>query len=276
MKQKKNTGLADDYLHGFTPVEQKRLYKQARVLENNIYSTVDFTAQKNILEVGCGVGAQSEILLNRFKHINLTGVDASSSQIARAKEHLKKYSDQKRVKFETGDALNLSFKDNTFDGAFVCWLLEHVREPVGILKEVHRCLRPGGKIICNEVMNSTFFIHPYSPATLTYWFQFNDHQWYMKGDPFVGAKLGNYLTQAGYRDIKLNPHIEHCDSRDEKQRAFIIDYWIELLQSGAPGLLKAKKVTHSLVKEMEVELKALKKDPNSVFFYSFMQAEGYA
>ena len=276
MAQKKKSGLADDYLHGFTPSEQNRLYEQAKILENYIYDSVDFTAQKNIIEVGCGVGAQSEILLKKFKHLHVDGVDASASQIARAQKHLAAYIKQKRVKLQTGDALNLDFKENTFDGAFVCWLLEHVSEPLGILKEIRRCLRPGGKVICNEVMNSTFFIHPYSPATMTYWFQFNDHQWSIKGDPFVGAKLGNYLTQAGFRDVKMNPRIVHCDNRDSRQRAIIIDYWTDLLLSGAPGLLSAKKVTAPLIKEMAAELKTLKKDPNSTFFYAFMQAEGYA
>lgn len=276
MAKNKKSGLADDYVHGFTPTEQNRLYEQAQILKNYIYETVDFVAQKNIIEVGCGVGAQSEILLKKFEHLHIDGIDSSAKQITRAKKHLASYIKQKRVKLQTGDALNLPFEENIFDGAFVCWLLEHVSEPVGILKEIHRTLRPGGKVICNEVMNSTFFLHPYSPATMTYWFQFNDHQWSIKGDPFVGAKLGNYLTQAGFRNIKMNPRIVHCDSRDTKQRAIIVDYWTDLLLSGAPGLLKAKKVTASLVKEMESELKALKKDPTATFFYTFMQAEAFA
>ncbi|MEK6629064.1 MAG: class I SAM-dependent methyltransferase [Bdellovibrionota bacterium] len=276
MAQNKKSGLADDYLHGFTPAEQNRLYEQADILKNYIYDSVDFTAQKNIVEVGCGVGAQTELLLKKFKHLHVDGIDASASQVARAKKHLAPYIKQKRVSIQTGDALNLPFKENVFDGAFVCWLLEHVSEPLGILKEIRRSLRPGGKVICNEVMNSTFFIHPYSPATMTYWFQFNDHQWSIKGDPFVGAKLGNYLTEAGFRDVKMNPRIVHCDNRDRQQRAIIIDYWTDLLLSGAPGLLKAKKVSSPLIKEMEVELKTLKNDKDSTFFYAFMQAEGYA
>lgn len=276
MAKKKKSGLADGYVHGFTTSEQNRLYEQAKTLENYIYESVDFTAQKNIVEVGCGVGAQSEILLKRFPHLHINGIDASSTQITRAKKYLTPFIKQKRVTLQTGDALNLPFEDNKFDGAFVCWLLEHVSEPVGILKEIHRALKPAGKVICNEVMNSTFFIHPYSPATLTYWFQFNDHQWSIKGDPFVGAKLGNYLTQAGFRDVKLTPRIIHCDNRNSKQRALIIDYWADLLLSGAPGLIAAKKVTASLIKDMEAELKTLKKDPDATFFYAFMQAEGYA
>lgn len=276
MTKKKKSGLADGYVHGFTASEQNRLYAQAKTLENYIYDSVDFTAQKNIIEVGCGVGAQSEILLKKFPHLQIDGIDASATQIARAKKYLAPFIKQKRVNLQTGDALNLPFEENKFDGAFVCWLLEHVSEPVGILKEIRRCLKPAGKVICNEVMNSTFFIHPYSPATMTYWFQFNDHQWSIKGDPFVGAKLGNYLTQAGFRDVKMTPRIIHCDNRNSKQRALIIDYWADLLLSGAPGLLKAKKVSAFLIKEMEAELKTLKKDPNSTFFYAFMQAEGYA
>ena len=49
------------YLHGFSSEEQDRLRRQARFGEHTIYQDVNFSRVKNLLEVGCGVGAQSEI-----------------------------------------------------------------------------------------------------------------------------------------------------------------------------------------------------------------------
>ena len=80
------------YLHGFSPVEQERLRRQARFAEHTIYQNVNFSSTKSVLEVGCGVGAQSEILLRRFPDIHLTGVDLSSTQLAAAKASLSKLS----------------------------------------------------------------------------------------------------------------------------------------------------------------------------------------
>ena len=276
MSREEKKGLADAYIHGFTREEQDRLYRQARIHENVIFSHVDFSEQSRVLEVGSGVGAQTQILLERFPHLQIDCVAASSEQIARAQETLKSAAESKKVRFHKADALKLPFQDEQFDGAFICWLLEHVQEPVGILREVRRALKSGGVIYCNEVLNSTFYLHPYSPYTLKYWFEFNDYQWSIKGDPFVGGKLANYLLQAGYQNITTQVLTHQYDNRTPKRRAAFLDYWCDLLLSGAQGLLEQKRVTSEVVEGMQREFLALKKDPDSVIFYSWILARAVA
>lgn len=267
------TGIAPGYLHGFSHDEQDRLYKQARFLESSVYQNVDFSSAQNLIEVGCGVGAQTEILLERFQNLHVTGIDASGDQIARAKNHLDQSRFQNRVEFLQGDALHLPFPDDTFDAAFICWFLEHVQEPVEILKEVRRVMKAQATIACNEVFNATFYMHPYSPATLKFWFEFNDHQWNLKGDPFVGGKLANYLLKAGFQDIQTQVITHHYDNRTPKKRAQFIDDWAKLLLSGAPALIQTGKITPEIVDEMKNELQRLKKDSDAVIFYSWIQAQ---
>lgn len=266
------TGPAAGYLHGYSPEEQDRLYRQARFLEKSVYSSIDFSKQHKILEVGCGVGAQTEILLERFPHLSISAIDRADVQIQVARKRLASAIAEGRVKIEVADALHLPFSNNAFDGAFLCWFLEHVENPIAILKEVRRVLKPGGIIYCSEVLNSSFFVHPYSPATLQYWFAFNDHQWTLKGDPFVGAKLANYLLAAGYQDISTEVKVEYYDNRMPKRRAEFIEYWASLLLSGAPGLIEAGKITPDVVETMKEELSRLKDDPDAVFFYTWIQA----
>lgn len=266
------TGIAPGYLHGYTEQEQERLYRQARFLEKSVYANVDFSDRNRIIEVGCGVGAQTQILLERFPHLRVQGIDASRKQIARARTHLKSAIHAGRAAFHIGDALHLPYADNEFDGGFVCWFLEHVQKPVEILREVHRVLKPGGVIYCSEVLNSSLFVHPYSPATLQYWFAFNDHQWNLHGDPFVGAKLANYLLASGFQSITTQAKIEFYDNRMPKRRAEFIEYWTSLLLSGAAGLMEAGRVTEATVREMTEELGRLKHDPDAVFFYAWIQA----
>jgi ubiquinone/menaquinone biosynthesis C-methylase UbiE len=262
------------YLHGYSPEEQERLYAQARFLESSLYDTLDFSSFHQMLEVGMGVGAQTEIILRRFPALKVYGVDASPEQLARAKTHLKDAVAAGRVDIREADALHLPYSEDFFDGAFCCWFLEHVPEPVGILKEIRRVLKPGGTIFCNEVLNATFFLHPYSPATQQYWLSFNDHQWAIKGDPFVGGKLGNILLAAGYQNVSTAVKSFHYDNRAPKQRAQMIEYWTRMLLSGTPSLLAAKRITPEIVEEMKAELGRLKSDPDAVFFYACIQARG--
>lgn len=273
-KETEPTSSDSNYLHGYSKIEQKRLIEQARFLENKVYEHVDLNKFNRILELGCGVGAQSDILLRRFPNIHLTSVDRSADQIRAAKVNLKHWIEDNRVELMKSDGEKLAFGDSTFDAVFICWLLEHVPEPKKILEESHRLLRSGGRILCTEVLNATLYLHPYSPATLQYWFAFNDHQWNIKGDPFVGAKLGGMLHDVGFQDITVRNVIFHYDSRSPKMRSMMFEYWTKLLLSGAPSLVAAKRVNQNLVSEMTAELNSLKNDRDAVFYYSAVQAEG--
>lgn len=265
------------YLHGFNTVEQNRLKKQATFTEFSVYQDINLADVKKLLEVGCGVGAQSEILLRRFPNINLTSIDLSDNQLRAAKETLEALSyAQGRYSLHKMNASDMEFDSHNFDGAFLCWILEHVPDPAKVLSEVRRVLKPGSVIYITEVLNSSFFLEPYSPNVWKYWMAFNDYQFDMKGDPFVGAKLGNMLLQQGYRDIEVSTKTWHLDNRRPDKRKEFIDFWTELLLSAADQLIAASYVDQETVDKVKEELKIVRRDPNAVFYYSFIQARAKA
>ncbi len=265
----------DKYLHGFTETEQNRLYKQARFVENKIYNTVDFSGNKHVLEIGSGVGAQTEILLRRFPELNLTCIEYEEAQIERAKQYLKSVPYAKgRFDIKQMNAKDMDFASSKdFDGAFICWVLEHIPDPSRVLLEMRRVLIPGSQVILTEVLNSTFFVEPYSPSVLNYWLKFNDLQYDMGGDPFVGAKLGNLLQSQGFKNIETETKTFHLDNRNPAKRAEMINFWTELLLSALPQLIEADYVDEKLGKKVAEEMRLVSKDPDAVFFYSFIQAK---
>jgi len=68
----------------------------------------------------------------------------------------------------------------------------------------------------------------------------------------------------------------HLDNRTPGERAEFLQYWTDLLLSGATGLQKAGKVKPATVRGMQTELQIVAHDPNAVFFYSFVQARATA
>jgi ubiquinone/menaquinone biosynthesis C-methylase UbiE len=261
------------YLHGFSETEQNRLRTQAEFAEHSVYQNINFSGAKKIIEVGCGVGAQSEILLRRFPRLHITGIDLNQKQLDAAKKFIGGISSaQGRFECQQMSADALKFEANTFDGAFLCWILEHVPNPAQVLSEVRRVLRPGAEIVVTEVMNSSFFLEPYSPFVWKYWMAFNDYQYDHAGDPFIGAKLGNLLTQVGYHQVKTEVKTWHFDNRQPDQRKQTIQYWTELLLSAADKLVEEKYVDQEVVTKAKEELDRVANDPNAVFMYSFMQA----
>jgi ubiquinone/menaquinone biosynthesis C-methylase UbiE len=216
-----------DYLHGYTKVEQQRLIDQAEILAPQLYEGLDFSAHKKMLEVGCGVGAQTGLLLERFPGLYIHGVDVSQAQIGLAKERLSGLVDEGRAKFTCADATDLtSMEDGGFDSAYICWFLEHVYEPIAVLKSLKEKLQPGSKVYLTEVNNSSLFVQPYSPNILKYWSELNDYQWTINGHPFIGLMLANLLLKAGFKNVQTEPRSFFFDDRDPVDRQKFMNYFL--------------------------------------------------
>lgn len=264
------------YIHGYLEQEQERLKEQALVIERPIYDFIDFSEVKELLEIGSGVGAQTEILLRRFPHLNITGVEYESRQIKKALENMSKLGyEESKVKFIQQDAKNLHL-DKQYDAAFICWVLEHISEPVRVLISMKPFLKPNAKVSITEVFNSTFYTYPEKKEVMDYWRTYNEYQVHIGGDPQVGVRLGDLLEEAGYSNIDLRSGGFHLDSRLPEEKRTVFNYWKNLMSSGAPSLLEEKLITEKQVKEMQQAMDELRDMPHSVFYYRFIQATAFA
>lgn len=264
------------YIHGYTATEQERLREQALVIERPIYDFIDFSKVKDLLEIGSGVGAQTEILLRRFPHLQITGVEYESLQIKKAQENMEALGfGPEKVRFIQQDATELDL-DKRFDGAFICWVLEHIPDPVRVLKSMKPFLKSGAMVSITEVFNSSFYTYPYLAQVMEYWGIYNQYQASIGGDPQVGAKLGYLLQEAGYRDIDLRSGGFHLDSRTQEEKRTVFTYWKNLMSSGAPLLIQEGLITAAQLKAMQDGMDHLREMPDSVFYYRFIQATAFA
>ncbi|UJP65728.1 class I SAM-dependent methyltransferase [Mongoliitalea daihaiensis] len=264
--------LEKRYIHGYQEVEQERLREQALVIEKPIYDALDFNSVTHLLEIGSGVGAQTEVLLRRFPHLQITGVEYEAKQIQKAIENMHRLgysSDQ--VNFIQQDAHQLDLPKQ-YDGAFVCWVLEHVGNPLQVLKSMKPFLKSGAPVSITEVFNASFYIYPVIPAVMHYWQVYNEFQRSLGGNPDIGAQIGNLLDQAGYQKISLRADGFHLDQRDRVQKDRVFDYWKNLMSSGAPLLISEGLLKPEEVLAMQEGLDVLKSMEDSIFYYSFIQA----
>lgn len=89
---------------------------------------------KKLLVVGCGSGLEAAILAQRLG-AEVFGIDIEDNFDRQALQF---------AKLQTGDAMNLSFADETFDFVFSYHALEHIENPNKALREIHRVLKTGG------------------------------------------------------------------------------------------------------------------------------------
>ena len=111
-----------------------------------------------IIDVGCGTGRHSIELSKRG--YNMTGVDLSQSQLARAKEKAKRLN--LNIDFRKHDARKLPFENEFEAGIMLCGggfpLMETDEMNFEILKNVTKTLKKGGKFIFT-VLNGLFPLH---------------------------------------------------------------------------------------------------------------------
>lgn len=94
------------------------------------------------LDVGCGNGAFTEMLVERFAPVAVSGVDPSAEQIAYARRRLAADS----VRFQVGDAMALPYADDSFDAAVMALVIFFVPDAARSVVEMARVVRPGGSV----------------------------------------------------------------------------------------------------------------------------------
>jgi SAM-dependent methyltransferase len=92
------------------------------------------------LDVGCGNGAFTQVVIARCAPAAVTGLDPSPEQVAYALERTA----ADGTSFQLGDAHALPFADSSFDIAAMALVLAFLNEPAKAVAEMARVVRPGG------------------------------------------------------------------------------------------------------------------------------------
>jgi ubiquinone/menaquinone biosynthesis C-methylase UbiE len=214
-----------DYIHGYSDTEQVRLIQQAQYWrEKLILKDLDYQAGEKLLEIGCGAGAVLGILGQAFPGLKLAGIDLENKQIDYALNHLDCL-DVSVADLRVGDATKLPWQDNYFDHLYAIWFLEHLPNPLQVLQEAKRVLKPGGTITVTETDYRTILVTPESADYRYLIDSLCELLFQAKGNPYIGQSLGTLLVQAGFERVNNQPFpVHHAYSSNRQELKDFIDY----------------------------------------------------
>jgi demethylmenaquinone methyltransferase/2-methoxy-6-polyprenyl-1,4-benzoquinol methylase len=111
---------------------------------------------KTILDVATGT-ADFAIAALRLEPVSVIGIDIADQMLEVGREKLRRAGINGKIELRTGEAERMTFADGTFDAAIVAFGVRNFENLRRGLAEMHRVLRPGGKIVVLEFSRPSRF-----------------------------------------------------------------------------------------------------------------------
>jgi arsenite methyltransferase len=166
-----------------------------------VHAALDARPGERVLDVGCGPGFYVAELLERVGPSgSVVAVDASADSLALARARCE---GKGAVAFHQAEATALPVGDADVDAALSVQVLEYVTDVDAALAELHRALRPGGRLVLWDIDWATLSWHSRDPERMArVLLAWEEHL----ADPGLPLTLAARLRAAGFVDIAMTAH----------------------------------------------------------------------
>lgn len=255
------------YIHGTHGAEQQRLAGLNRLTNGPFVEFLRLRPTDRVLEVGSGLGMLADEVSRRVPEGECVALEYAVEQLQAARASFP------HLRMARGDAHALPFGDRRFDVVYCRYLLEHVGDPLGVLREMRRVLVDGGRAVAQENNILVNVFDPPCPRFDEVWGKFAALQRRLGGDALVGRRLLGLFQQAGFADVVLSIQPEvHWSGRPTFRP------WVENLLNNVLGAAEPLE-RHGLagaddLRRVEAEVRQfMARDDAAAIFY-WNRAEG--
>ncbi|HPI91730.1 MAG TPA: methyltransferase domain-containing protein [Deltaproteobacteria bacterium] len=263
------------YVHGYSEREAERLSDQAETLEDLLHSDTRFPPRSRVLEVGCGTGAQTLILGRNSPEARIVAIDISRESLAEAKTMAVRRG-MTNVEFRAADVYSLPFDRGSFHHIFICFVLEHLKSPLDVLKTLKEFLLPGGTITLIEGDHGSAYFYPDSDDAERAIRSQIEIQKRSGGNALIGRELYPLLVRAGFEQVRVSPRMVYVDaSRPGLVEGFTKNTFIAMIEGIRDKVLQLG-LMEQVVFDKGVQDLYRTAGEEGVFCYTFFKACGVA
>jgi ubiquinone/menaquinone biosynthesis C-methylase UbiE len=198
-------------------------------LKERSYALFNNVKQGTIVDLGCGAGKDViEIAKQNGTNVKIIGVDHDPVMINQGKADSK---DIENVSFILSEAAPLPFEDNSLSGLRTERVIQHLKSPEQVIREVHRILSPGSPFVIIETdWHSLAFFTEFIDIEK----KINTYLTDVKvNNGFASRKLSAYLKKESFREIKIEIHPIVVSTLQEANDYFWIEKMVkEVVEQG--------------------------------------------
>jgi ubiquinone/menaquinone biosynthesis C-methylase UbiE len=259
------------YIHGYDARENLRLQDQADTLVELLHSDTQYPAGSLVLEAGCGVGAQTLTLAKGSPAAQIVSLDISFQSLQEARRTIPS-AGTGPVSFLQADIFHLPFPPHSFDHLFVCFVLEHLTDPVEALRKLKGVVKPGGSLTVIEGDHGSAYFYPdssYAQRAIDCQIQL---QRQAGGNALIGRELYPLLQQAGFRSIQVSPRMVYVDAgRPAWVEGFTKKTFTAMIEGVRQAALSSGMIDEAAFDRGIADLYRTA-EPDGVFCYTFFKA----
>ena len=265
------------YIHGFSAEEQKRLSRMQAILNDAELEALDLRGVRSLLDVGAGLGQMTRALAGRLEPgARVVGVERDARQLAEAERLAEAAGEAGLVELRAGDAEKLPLTDEergSFDLAHARFLLEHVADPLAVVREMVAAVRPGGRLVLFDDDHELLRLWPVCPevegAWQVYWESYRERGC----DPLIGRRLAPLLLEAGARPTRVTSVFYGAVAGDALFE-LVVDNIHGVLEGAAAALDETGRLPSAKMDAAHDALSRWRRTPAATVWYSLPLAEG--
>jgi arsenite methyltransferase len=192
---------SDDVLEQIARAMDKRAAEPAMQRITTRYLGVLQQRGAEVLEIGCGNGASTALLLRHLEPARYVGIDPSAGLIDRAR---RSHGSRAGVTFTVAEALATGQPDAAFDTVVAHTVFSHLAEPEAALAESFRVLRPGGRLAVFDGDYATNTVALFDGDPLQAAMAMAQRN--LIHDPYIMRRLAGLARTAGFRVHGIEAH----------------------------------------------------------------------
>jgi SAM-dependent methyltransferase len=207
------------------------------------------------VEFGCGLGYVTRWAA--AEGARATGIDANEEQV-RASQQLADQEGLTMADFRTASIYEPGLDSETVDMAYCRWLMVHLSRPVEAMQAIHRALKPGGVMVCEEAGVGAVYAEPRSAA----YEEMRDialRAGRARGADYDGGRYAHtWARDAGFDLVHVSAYHPHYLSGPHK------GFWNWTLRNAALRLVEEGTMPEERWKELVAGMTAADDCPNTV------------